>query len=220
MTTAFVQEKTAAGRLLQYHDLIQSIVATMDARDAYTARHSERVADMVLVLAAALGLDETSTTLLHIAAHLHDIGKIAIGDAVLNKVGPFSVAERQEMETHAEIGYRILSTNHDMVEIADYVLAHHEHWDGKGYPKGLSGPQIPLPARICAIADAYDAMTSPSHYQPTRSAAGPRQNLSAAPAASLIRSWWRCLWGCEGRINTKKVWSSSTPGVAFLSFKW
>lgn len=157
--------------------VIDNIVAVLNQKSPREEAHARQVADYCQQLGSALGLEDDQIRELKALGLLHDIGKIAIGDAVLNKVGPFSVAERQEMETHAEIGYRILSTNHDMVEIADYVLAHHEHWDGKGYPKGLSGPQIPLPARICAIADAYDAMTSPSHYQPTRSAAAARAEL-------------------------------------------
>ena len=157
--------------------VIDNIVAVLNQKSPREEAHARQVADYCQQLGSALGLEDDQIRELKALGLLHDIGKIAIGDAVLNKVGPFSVAERQEMETHAEIGYRILSTNHDMVEIADYVLAHHEHWDGKGYPKGLSGPQIPLPARICAIADAYDAMTSPSHYQPTRSAAAAQAEL-------------------------------------------
>ena len=86
----------AAAHLLQYHDLIESIVSALDARDTYTASHSNRVADMVLVLAAALGLDPDETALIHIAAHLHDIGKIAVPDAVLRKTGPLTADEWQE----------------------------------------------------------------------------------------------------------------------------
>lgn len=98
----------AAAHLLQYHDLIESIVSALDARDTYTASHSNRVADMVLVLAAALGLDPDETALIHIAAHLHDIGKIAVPDAVLRKTGPLTADEWQEMRRHPVTGYNIL----------------------------------------------------------------------------------------------------------------
>lgn len=177
MTTAFVQEKTAAGRLLQYHDLIQSIVAAMDARDAYTARHSERVADMVLVLAAALGLDETSTTLLHIAAHLHDIGKIAVPDAVLRKAGPLTQNEWEEMRRHPVTGYEILRKVEDFQHIAVLVRHHHERWDGRGYPDGLSGTDIPLGSRILAVADSIDAMMSSRSYRPAMTSAACRRKI-------------------------------------------
>lgn len=177
MTTAFVQEKTAAGRLLQYHDLIQSIVAAMDARDAYTARHSERVADMVLVLAAALGLDETSTTLLHIVAHLHDIGKIAVPDAVLRKAGPLTQNEWEEMRRHPVTGYEILRKVEDFQHIAVLVRHHHERWDGRGYPDGLSGTDIPLGSRILAVADSIDAMMSSRSYRPAMTSAACRREI-------------------------------------------
>ena len=97
-----------ASHLMQYHDLIESIVAALDARDAYTASHSDRVADMVLVLAAVLGLDEDETTRIHMAAHLHDIGKIAVPDSVLRKAGPLTRPEWEEMRRHPVTGYEIL----------------------------------------------------------------------------------------------------------------
>ena len=125
--------------LMQYHDLIESIVAAMDARDAYTAKHSDRVADMVLVLATALDLSEDETTLLHMAAHLHDIGKIAVPDSVLRKAGPLTNPEWEEMRRHPVTGYEILRKVDDFKEIAVLVRHHHERWDGRGYPDGLRG---------------------------------------------------------------------------------
>ena len=107
--------------LMQYHDLIESIVAALDARDAYTASHSDRVADMVLVLAAALGLDEDETTRIHMAAHLHDIGKIAVPDSVLRKAGPLTNPEWEEMRRHPVTGYEILRKVDDFKEIAVLV---------------------------------------------------------------------------------------------------
>ena len=134
--------------LMQYHDLIESIVAAMDARDAYTAKHSDRVADMVLVLATALDLSEDETTLLHMAAHLHDIGKIAVPDSVLRKAGPLTSPEWEEMRRHPVTGYEILRKVDDFKEIAVLVRHHHERWDGRGYPDGLRGADIPLGSRI------------------------------------------------------------------------
>ena len=107
-----------ASHLMQYHDLIESIVAALDARDAYTASHSDRVADMVLVLAAALGLGED--------AHLHDIGKIAVPDSVLRKAGPLTRPEWEEMRRHPVTGYEILRKIDDFKEIAILVRHHHE----------------------------------------------------------------------------------------------
>lgn len=155
----------AAAHLLQYHDLIESIVSALDARDTYTASHSNRVADMVLVLAAALGLDADETALIHIAAHLHDIGKIAVPDAVLRKTGPLTADEWQEMRRHPVTGYNILRRVADFQDIAVLVLHHHERWDGRGYPDGLSGTDIPLGSRIIAVADSIDAMMSSRSYR-------------------------------------------------------
>ena len=112
----------AAAHLLQYHDLIESIVSALDARDTYTASHSNRVADMVLVLAAALGLDPDETALIHIAAHLHDIGKIAVPDAVLRKTGPLTADEWQEMRRHPVTGYNILRRVADFQDIALFAI--------------------------------------------------------------------------------------------------
>ena len=151
--------------LMQYHDLIESIVAAMDARDAYTAKHSDRVADMVLVLAAALDLSEDETTLLHMAAHLHDIGKIAVPDSVLRKAGPLTNPEWEEMRRHPVTGYEILRKVDDFKEIAVLVRHHHERWDGRGYPDGLAGDDIPISAQIVSMADVYDALVSKRVYK-------------------------------------------------------
>lgn len=177
MGVAILQDKPNAARLLQYHDLIESIVAAMDARDAYTAQHSDRVADMVLVLAAALGLDENETALLHIAAHLHDIGKIAVPDAVLRKAGPLTQAEWDEMRRHPVTGYEILRKVADFQYIAVLVRHHHERWDGRGYPDRLSGTDIPLGARIIAVADSIDAMMSSRSYRPAMTSAACRREV-------------------------------------------
>ena len=168
MATQTQQPDTAlhnTSHLMQYHDLIESIVAAMDARDAYTAKHSDRVADMVLVLAAALGLSGDETTLLHMAAHLHDIGKIAVPDSVLRKAGPLTNPEWEEMRRHPVTGYEILRKVDDFKEIAVLVRHHHERWDGRGYPDGLAGDEIPISAQIVSIADVYDALVSKRVYK-------------------------------------------------------
>ena len=163
--------------LMQYHDLIESIVAAMDARDAYTAKHSDRVADMVLVLATALDLSEDETTLLHRAAHLHDIGKIAVPDSVLRKAGPLTNPEWEEMRRHPVTGYEILRKVDDFKEIAVLVRHHHERWDGRGYPDGLRGADIPLGSRILAVADSIDAMMSSRSYRPAMTSAACRREI-------------------------------------------
>ena len=96
---------------------------------------------------------------------MHDIGKIAIEEGILNKPGKLDEDEWEEIKKHPEIGYRILSTVSELSEMSEYVLAHHERWDGSGYPRGLTGEDIPLQSRIIAIADAYDAMRSERSYR-------------------------------------------------------
>ena len=166
-----------ASHLMQYHDLIESIVAALDARDAYTASHSDRVADMVLVLAAALGLDEDETTRIHMAAHLHDIGKIAVPDSVLRKAGPLTRPEWEEMRRHPVTGYEILRKIDDFKEIAILVRHHHERWDSRGYPDGLSGHDIPPGSRVIAVADSIDAMMSSRSYRPAMTSAACRREI-------------------------------------------
>jgi HD-GYP domain-containing protein (c-di-GMP phosphodiesterase class II) len=112
-----------------------------------------------------LGMSEDEIRELKSVGLLHDIGKIAIDEGILNKNGKLTSEEMEEIRKHPEIGYRILSTVNELSEMADYVLAHHERWDGFGYPKGLKGDEIPKQSLIIAIADAYDAMISDRSYR-------------------------------------------------------
>ncbi len=109
-----------------------------------------------------MGLDVNELTT---AGLLHDIGKITISDSILDKVPPLTDLEWKETKRHPEVGYSILSSVNDYASLAEYVLAHHERWDGRGYPRGLKGEEIPVLARIIAIADAYDVMVSDRPYR-------------------------------------------------------
>ena len=112
-----------------------------------------------------MGMTKAALNELRTLGLLHDIGKIAIDNSILNKSDRLTKEEWNEIKRHPEIGYRILSSVNDMAELAGFILAHHERWDGKGYPKGIKGTDIPLQARITAVADAYDAMTSKRAYR-------------------------------------------------------
>lgn len=147
--------------------VIDTIIDVINHKSDREEIHSQQVSILCEKMAVALRMDAHQIKELKAFGLLHDIGKIAISDQILNKSGRLSDAEWLEMKNHAEIGYRILCTNKELTEIADYVLAHHERWDGQGYPKGLKGIEIPLQARICAIADAYDAMTNERSYKST-----------------------------------------------------
>lgn len=126
--------------------------------------HAKRVSILCKSLAIELGFATEAVVQVGLAGMLHDIGKIGINDEILSKEGRIDVFERMEIEKHAELGHRILASVNDYWEIADYVLAHHERWDGKGYPKGRKASEIPEESRILALAEAYDAMTNERSY--------------------------------------------------------
>ena len=148
-----------------YHDLIASIIAALDAKDHFTADHSLRVSNMVEKICGYLGLGESETETIHIAAHVHDIGKIGIPDKVLTKPGALNDEEKMQIQQHPIIGAKILKKSNVLLEIAEIVLHHHERWDGKGYPECLQGTQIPFGSRIIAVCDSIDAMLTDRHYR-------------------------------------------------------
>jgi diguanylate cyclase (GGDEF)-like protein len=141
-----------------------SLAKAVDARDVYTGSHSERVAELAARIAARLGSDMETIELTRLAASLHDLGKLAIPEEILRKPGELTESERLVLERHPHIGYRMLESL-GVDPVAQWVLHHHERWDGSGYPDGLPGEEIPLGARIIFVADAYDAMTSDRVYR-------------------------------------------------------
>jgi diguanylate cyclase (GGDEF)-like protein len=141
-----------------------SLAKAVDARDTYTGSHSTRVAELGAWIAARLGLDAEQVELTRLAGSLHDLGKLAIPEEILRKPGPLTPPERLVLERHSQIGFRMLESL-DVNPVAEWVLHHHERWDGTGYPNGLAGEEIPLGARIIFVADAYDAMTSDRAYR-------------------------------------------------------
>lgn len=147
------------------HDLVDCITSALDARDPYTGNHSRRVSDMACELCHVLGLSGEATREIHIAGHLHDIGKIGIPDRVLLKPGRLDDEEWEMMKQHPKIGADILSGCHHFDRIAAIILHHHERFDGKGYPFGAKGEEIPLGSRIIAVCDSIDAMASNRAYR-------------------------------------------------------
>lgn len=144
---------------------IRTIVNTLHEKNPREEQHSQRVSEICQKIGSALGLSEIKISKLKVVGLLHDIGKIAIDDSILNKPGKLTVQERNEINRHPDIGYRILCSTSEMLELAECILAHHERWDGTGYPRGLKGETIPTKARILGLADAYDAMTSERPYR-------------------------------------------------------
>jgi diguanylate cyclase (GGDEF)-like protein len=145
-----------------------SLARAVDSRDAYTGSHSDRVASLSAQIAEQLGLSPDEIELTRLAGSLHDLGKLAIPEEILRKPASLTDAERLVLERHPQIGYRMLESL-GVDPIADWVLHHHERWDGTGYPDGLAGERIPLGARIIFVADAFDAMTSDRLYRPALS---------------------------------------------------
>lgn len=149
----------------EYHDIVDCISSALDARDPYTGDHSRRVSDMACALCGVLGLSAQQTQEIHIAGHLHDIGKIGIPDSVLLKEGKLNDEEWKLMKRHPQIGADILSKSPHFTRIAAVILHHHERFDGLGYPFGAKGEEIPLGARIIAVCDSIDAMASKRAYR-------------------------------------------------------
>jgi diguanylate cyclase (GGDEF)-like protein/putative nucleotidyltransferase with HDIG domain len=141
-----------------------SLARAVDARNAYSGSHSQRVAELAARTARRLGLADEDIELTRLAASLHDLGKLAIPEELLRKPGPLTEPERMVLERHPQIGFRMLESL-GVDTVAEWVLHHHERWDGSGYPDGLPGDRIPLGARIIFVADAFDAMTSECIYR-------------------------------------------------------
>ncbi|WP_051280243.1 HD domain-containing phosphohydrolase [Anaerovorax odorimutans] len=144
---------------------INVIINTLHEKNKREEEHSLRVSELCKKMGKALELPEYKVIDLSMAGLFHDIGKIAIDEKILNKEGKLTHSEFEEIKRHSEIGYRILSSSNDMSDIAEYILAHHEKWNGKGYPKGLKEKEIPFESRILSIVDTYDAITSDRSYR-------------------------------------------------------
>ena len=145
--------------------IVQTLMKALEARDFITEGHAERLQVMVAELGAKLGLTGRNIVDLRLLAQFHDIGKVGLPDRILFKPEPLTPEERKEMQRHSEMGHRIALSAPDLVHIADWILKHHEWWNGSGYPLGLAKEDIPLECRILAVADAYDAMTSNRPYR-------------------------------------------------------
>jgi diguanylate cyclase (GGDEF)-like protein/PAS domain S-box-containing protein/putative nucleotidyltransferase with HDIG domain len=158
-------------------DLIMKTIYEKNEREMY---HSRRVSELCEALAKKMGFDNENINKIRLAGLMHDIGKISIDEGILNKVEKLTLTEFNDVKRHSEVGYRILSSVIEFSEIANYVLEHHERWDGLGYPKGLKGDQISIQGRMICIADAFDAMTRDRTY---------KEKLSETEAFSEIRKF-------------------------------
>lgn len=181
--------------------LTRSLISALDAKDAYTYGHSERVARIAVELGRELDLEEDEIGDIYLAGLLHDIGKIGVNDAILGKRDPLTPEEFEHIKRHVTIGYSILVDLRQIRKLLPGVLYHHEHYDGSGYPDGLVGEKIPLLARILAVADAYDAMSTTRPYRH----AMPYEKVEQILAEGAGRQWDKrvvdaCL-RCRHRIH-------------------
>lgn len=151
--------------LVAIHEIVEKIIEVLESKDKYTSGHSTRVSDMSYYLAQKIGLMGAELEQVHIAAHLHDIGKVKVPSYILKKTGPLLLEEWELIKLHPEYGFRILNQSSFLQPYAKIVLHHHERWDGNGYPAGLKGKEIPLGSRIIAICDTVDAMTYNRPYR-------------------------------------------------------
>jgi putative nucleotidyltransferase with HDIG domain len=150
---------------VSYETTLEALAAALDTRDTETQGHSVRVSEYTVVIARRMGVADPELTEIRRGALLHDVGKIGISDAVLRKPGKLTAQEWAEMKKHPEIGYRILSGINFLEKSMPVVIAHQERFDGSGYPRGVKGDEIPLGARIFAVVDTLDAMTSDRPYR-------------------------------------------------------
>jgi putative two-component system response regulator len=166
------RHQAAEGALRRaYAGTLSRLSRAVEYHDGATGAHLERVGSFTADIALALGLPEAEVELLRLAAPLHDIGKIAVGEAILRKTGMLTDDERRLMEQHTDIGRDLLGgSGSELLELAATIAwTHHERWDGSGYPRGLKGEQIPLGGRIVAVADVFDALSSDRPYRPRMS---------------------------------------------------
>ena len=183
-----------------YTGAIRALAAALDARDPYTAGHSERVSVLSVAIGRALHLSADDLEVIRLGALLHDIGKIGVPDSVLRKPGALTPAEYDAIKQHTVLGARILRTVPFLSRHIPIVELHHERPDGRGYPHGLPDQDIPLAARIVHVADAYDAMTSARAYR------------GARPSGEALRELWRCS-GTEFHAEIVGALATALPGV-------
>jgi diguanylate cyclase (GGDEF)-like protein len=182
--------------------LLESMVTAVDNKDTYTRRHSDQVTMYALMIADALGLSESTLSVIRAAGLLHDVGKIGIPDRILRKPGRLTDAEYSVVKGHPSIGESLIRAMPDLSEIRTAVLSHHEHFDGSGYPQGLVGQDIPLAGRILCVADSYSAMTTDRPYRKALTTHEAVAELQAGSGTqfdpAIVAAFIRCLHASQG----------------------
>lgn len=198
--------------------VVRALTSAIDAKDPYTCGHSDRVARLAVRLAQQMGLDNETLNLLYMAGLLHDVGKIGIDDSVLRKPGRLTDDEYEHIKLHPELGCNILSGLKQLEAVLPVVLHHHEQWDGNGYPHKLAGETIPKLARITAVADAYDAMSSDRPY---------RKGMPEDRVNEIFREGSGTQWDPEvieaffaARDDIREIMSEERAGIGFDVSSW
>ncbi|HYT92610.1 MAG TPA: HD-GYP domain-containing protein, partial [Gemmataceae bacterium] len=181
--------------------LTRSLTTAIDAKDSYTYGHSERVARIAVELGRELGMEGDDLGDLYLAGLLHDVGKIGIRDSVLGKTGKLTAEEQEHIRQHVTIGYAILADLRQIRNLLPGVLYHHERYDGLGYPDGLAGENIPFLARILAVADAYDAMTTSRPYREAMPLRAVEQILTQGAGTQWDKRVVEAFMACRQRIH-------------------
>jgi len=192
-----------------YEFMLEALVAMLDAREFETRQHSGRVRDLTLILAAHMQFDGAALKDIGRGALLHDIGKIGIPDAILLKPGAFTDDEWQVMKQHPKIGYNFLKNSAFLKNASEIVLEHHEHYDGTGYPRGLSGEQICLGARIFSVIDVYDALRSPRRYKKSMSVDEASEEIRSQSGSHFDPAIVKAFFECHEKIENTGMWSYS-----------
>ncbi|MGZ8647677.1 MAG: HD-GYP domain-containing protein [Solirubrobacteraceae bacterium] len=183
---SYRRERARAGELRRsYKATVRALANAVEARDAYTGKHAERVAAYGLALARAVGIDVADDPQLEFGFLLHDIGKVAVPDAVLFKAASLTEEEFLKVARHPLVGAEILRHVDFLEQASNVVRHHHERWDGNGYPDGLTGEEIPLAARVFAVADTLDALTTDRPYREAVPWAQARQEICAGAGSQF-----------------------------------
>jgi len=210
LLTAFEHEERAQ-RL--YRETLASLSNALEAKDAVTSQHTEEVVRLAVAVAAELGLDLDQVRNIELGAVLHDIGKVRVPEAILNKPGPLTEDEWTVMRTHPEVGEQILRPIQSLQAILPIVRHHHERWDGTGYPDGLVGRAVPLGARIVAVCDAYRAMTEDRPYRVALSKNEARRELEQGAGTQFDEECVNALLrALDRRDSGAKVVALRPPG--------
>ena len=201
--------KTHAHIYKEYESTIYALTAAIDAKDHYTFSHSTNVAYYATALARTLGMNEDMIEIIHQAALLHDVGKIGIPESVLNKAGSLTDEEYEMIKGHVEASIDIIRHLPSLDYVIPAVIGHHEHYDGKGYPRRIAGEDIPLTARILCVADSFDAMTSIRCYKKAFPVKVAREKLIQDAGKQfdpeLVRKFVECLDNGTINLDRKSV---------------